>query len=89
MIGRYVHGMHYDQSAAKRPINVTLNEDLVRQARGFTRNLSGTLEALLQDFVAREEARRRGQDEAVDRVIDGLNAFHQAHGLLSDEFATL
>jgi antitoxin CcdA len=89
------HEMHietavgYDRTAPKRAINVSLNDDLVRQARLYTRNLSGTLEDLLQDFVERERARRRAEDVAVNQVIDGLNAFHFTHGLLSDEFSSL
>jgi hypothetical protein len=31
----------------------------------------------------------RAEDAAVDQVIDGLNALHHAHGLLSDEFPSL
>jgi antitoxin CcdA len=81
--------MGYDRTAPKRAINVSLNDDLVRQARLYTRNLSGTLEDLLQDFVERERARRRAEDAAVDQVIDGLIAFHRTHGLLSDEFSSL
>ena len=76
-------------TVAKRPINVSLNVELVRQARGFTGNLSGTLEALLREFVAREQARRDAEDETVARVIDGLDAYHRRHGLLSDEFSSL
>jgi antitoxin CcdA len=81
--------MGYDRNAPKRAINVSLNEDLVRLARAYTRNLSGTLEDLLQNFVAAEEARRRAADEAAARVIDGFAAFHRDHGLLSDEFSGL
>ena len=81
--------MGYDRTAQKRPINVSLNEDLVRQARLFTRNLSGTLEDLLRDFVAHERVRRLAEDAAVDQVIDAVNAFHREHGLLSDEFSAL
>ena len=73
----------------KRPIKVSLNSELVQQARGFTRNLSGTLEALLRDFVAREQARRSDEDETVAQVIAGLDACHRQYGLLSDEFSTL
>jgi antitoxin CcdA len=79
----------YDRNAAKRAINVSLNDDLVRQARIYTRNLSGTIEDLLQDFVAREQARRRAEDMAIDRILDGLNGFHRERGLLSDEFPAL
>ena len=81
--------MSYDRTASKRAINVTLNDDLVRQARRYTRNLSGTLEDLLGDFITRERARRRDEDAVLDRVIGALNAFHAEHGLLSDEFSGL
>jgi antitoxin CcdA len=81
--------MGYDRTAPKRAINVSLNDDLVRQARAYTRNLSGTIEDLLGAFVAREQERRRAEDAAVDRIIDGFNAFHREHGLLSDEFSAL
>jgi antitoxin CcdA len=70
-------------------INVSLNEDLVRQARLYTRNLSGTLEDLLEDFVLRERARRRDADAALNRVVDAFSALHTEHGLLSDEFSAL
>lgn len=60
--------MNHDRTATKRPINVTLNEALVRQARGFTRNLGGTIEVLLQEFVAREELQRRNDDAAVEAL---------------------
>ena len=81
--------MSYDRTAPKRAINVSLNGDLVRQARLYTRNLSGTLEDLLGDFIVRERARRRDEDAALDRVVGALNAFHTEHGLLSDEFSGL
>ena len=66
-----------------------LNDDLVRQARLYTRNLSGTLEDLLAEFVARERVRRRDEDAALDRVVAALGAFHDEHGLSSDEFTAL
>ena len=81
--------MGYDRLAPKRAINVSLNDDLVRQARLYTRNLSGTLEDLLGDFVERERARRRDEDRALNQVMDGFSALHREHGLLSDEFSAL
>ncbi len=81
--------MGYDRNAPKRPINVELNADLVRQAREYTKDLSVTLEELLKDFVAREASSHLAEDSALDGVICGFNAFHQKHGLLSDEFSTL
>jgi len=37
--------------ARKRPVNLTLNEDLVTQARALTDNLSGVVESLLTDDI--------------------------------------
>jgi len=37
----------YDASAAKRPVNMSLNEDLVAKARQFTSNLSEQVERML------------------------------------------
>lgn len=81
--------MGYDRTASKRAINVSINDDLIRQAKLYTRNLSGTLEFLLQDFVVRERARRRDEDAALDQVIMTFNRLHAEHGLLSDEFSDL
>lgn len=81
--------MGYDRTAPKRAINVSLNDDLVRQARLYTRNLSGTLEDLLDGFVTQERARRRDEDAALDKVVAAFSAFHSDHGLLSDEFSAL
>ena len=39
----------YNLEARKRPVNLTLNEDLVLRAKGVTDNLSGIGETLLAD----------------------------------------
>jgi len=36
----------FDAGARKRPVNLTLNEDLVSQAKSMTDNLSGLVEGL-------------------------------------------
>jgi antitoxin CcdA len=79
----------YSRLASKRPTNITLDEDLVRRARLLTPNLSSTVESLLREFVTREQGRRAAADAAVAEVIDGFNAYHAQHGLLSDEFSAL
>jgi antitoxin CcdA len=79
--------MGHDRKALKRPLNVSLNEDLVRQARRFTTNLSATLEDLLQGFVSAQAAEFAARDAATARLIDGFNHLHEQHGLLSDEFS--
>ena len=68
---------------------MSLNDDLVRQARLYTRNLSGTLEDLLSNFVDHERGRRRDEDAVLDQVIDGFSLLHSEHGLLSDKFSSL
>ena len=80
--------MGCDQTASKQAIDVGRNDDRVRQALLYTRSLGGTPKDLLQDFVECERTQRRAED-VVNQVIDGLNAFHRAHGLLSDEFSSL
>ncbi len=47
----------------KKPVSMTLSEDLVREARLLTRNLSDTVEQLLCSFVEQEQ-KRREEDEA-------------------------
>ena len=81
--------MRQAPSTSKRPTNVSLDESLVREARLLTGNLSGTLEDLLRDFVARERGRHAAEDEVVAAIVDAMNAFHRTHGLLSDELSSL
>ena len=79
--------MGYDKSPSRRPVNMTLNEDLLRRARGFAPDLSETVETLLAAFVDAAEAR-----EAAGRVaahIAASEAFVAAHGSLADEFSAL
>ena len=46
----------YNMEARKRPVNLSLNEDLVVQARVLTDNLSGVDKSLLADYVERERS---------------------------------
>lgn len=79
----------YDISARKRPVNLTLNEDLVAQARGVTDNLSGVVESLLADFLSREKQRRTADAKAVRETIATWNSFAEKHGSFADEHSTL
>lgn len=45
--------MGFVANGPKKPVNMTLSEDLVREARRLMRNLSDTVEQLLCDFVDR------------------------------------
>ena len=70
----------------RKPVNLSLNEKLVERARRVTPNLSGTVETLLTQFVQEAEAKRRADDAVLDQVIAALNAHHEEHGFLSEEF---
>ncbi len=75
--------------ATKRPVNLSLNEDLVAQARGMTDNLSEVVESLLADFVSRERARRAAHDKALKQTVVPWNTFAERHGSFADEHSTL
>ncbi len=79
----------YDQQARKRPVNLTLNEDLVLQARTMTDNLSGVVESLLKDFVARENQQRLAEAKALDQTIATWNDFGDKVESFADEHSTL
>jgi antitoxin CcdA len=51
----------FDLKAPKKAVNLSINADMLRQARELKINLSKTLEETLEQLV-REERTRRGQD---------------------------
>lgn len=79
----------HDAAARKRPVNLTLNEDLVARARGLTDNLSGVVESLLADYLAAEQQRRAAEADMVKEAVGAWNAFADKHGCFSDEYSTL
>lgn len=81
--------MGYDRSAPKRAVNMTLNEDLVRRARGMTANLSETVEGLLAAFLDDAEAKAADREQLILAHIAANDAFVATHGSLADEFTTL
>jgi len=79
----------YDVNAAKRPVNMTLNEDLVRCAREYTSNLSEQVEKLLADFVIAERRRRAEADGGLDAALVAWNDFDDKYGSFADEHSKL
>ena len=79
----------YDTSATKRAVNLSLNEDLVAQARKLTGNLSAEVESLLAEFVARERQALDEKAESLRRCAQASNTFLDRAGSLADEFSTL
>lgn len=74
----------YDPSARKRPLNLSVNEDLVEKARALGVNVSALLEARLAEEVVLRQ-REAFQREA-ERVAEALNEIHARHGSPIDEY---
>ncbi len=81
--------MGYDHAAPERPVNMTLNDDLVRRARLITPNLSETVEALLADYVEQAEGGETRLNQQIAGYIRASDEFAVEHGSLTDEFPTL
>ena len=76
-------------AARKRPVNLTLSEDLVAEARGVTDNLSGVVETLLAEFVSKERERRSGVAEEARATAALWNEFEERRGSFADAHSTL
>jgi len=79
----------YNAEARKRPVNLTLNEDLVVQVRGLTDNLSGVVESLLADYVEHERQQRIAKSRTLEATIALWNDFNAKHGSFADEYSPL
>jgi len=73
----------------KRPFNLLLNEGTVLQARGFTNNLSATVDSLLADYVAKQNEALLSRQKQGDAVAEAWNQFHARHGSFADDYSTL
>jgi antitoxin CcdA len=80
---------NFDAAARKRPVNLTLNEDLVSQAKNLTDNLSGLVESLLSGYVAKARDERLARSEAVESTVKVWNDFNSKLGSIADEYSTL
>ena len=76
-------------STRKRPVNLTLSEGLVAQAKTYTDNLSATMDTLLASYVASEQQARLNRQSLADACADDWNAVHAAVGSFADEHSTL
>ena len=77
----------YNVNAPKRPVNLSLNEDLVAQARQVTGNLSAEVESLLAGFVQEQRQAQDARREEYRRLCRDLNEFHRNRVHPADEFA--
>ena len=79
----------YNTAARTRPVNLTLNEDLLAQARELTGNLSNVVETLLADYVRKERRQRAEKGKALRTTIATWNAFNAKSGSFANEYSTL
>jgi len=79
----------YNLEARKRPVNLTLNEDLVVQARGLTDNLSELVESLLAGYVEHERQQRIAKTRTLEATVAMWNDFNARLGSFADEYSPL
>jgi antitoxin CcdA len=72
----------YNTNAPKKAANVSINSDLLQEAKILKINLSATLE---QELVHLIRQKRRAQWLKENRpALDDYNAFVEKHGVFSD-----
>ena len=72
----------YNTNASKKATNVSINSELLREAKILKINLSATLE---QELVRLIKQKRRAQWLKENRpALDDYNAFVEKHGVFSD-----
>jgi post-segregation antitoxin (ccd killing protein) len=81
--------MSFIAKGPKKAVNMTLSEDLVREARRLTGNLSETVERLLCNFVEQERTRLEDKEHRIDTTIKALNDHDEKYGVWGDEYSTL
>ncbi|HIJ57301.1 MAG TPA: type II toxin-antitoxin system CcdA family antitoxin [Deltaproteobacteria bacterium] len=72
----------YDPNAPKKPSNLSVNSDLLRQAKAYKINLSKALEQRLTELLL-EEKRREWKEENRE-AIEGFNRRIEANGVFSE-----
>jgi antitoxin CcdA len=83
------HEINAKHQSRKRPVNLTLNEELVSQAKGMTDNLSGVVEQLLTDFVMKQNSARQEKARSAEVAAQAWNSFNERSGSFADEHSTL
>lgn len=77
-----MHINFYNPDASKKPTNVSINSDLLIQAKALKINLSSTLEERLAELV--REARRQQWLKENRSAIDDYNRRVEQKGVFSD-----
>jgi antitoxin CcdA len=76
----------FNKNAVKKATNLSINEDLLAEARALKINLSATLEHALMDIVLKEK-RKQWLDENKN-AIQACNDLANSCGLFADKHRT-
>ena len=79
----------FDPNAPKRPVNLFLNEDLVRQVRATAGNLSAEVEALLAESLASRQRQADARADGLRGARRGGPRCPREHDSFADEFSSL
>jgi antitoxin CcdA len=74
----------YNTQAIKKATNLTLNSDLLAEAKRLKINLSATMEKALSQEVSK--LKRQEWLEQNSEAIDACNELTDKHGLFSDSY---
>lgn len=77
-----MHPAGYDPNAPKKSANLSVNHDLLRQAKALNINLSQALEQRLAELI--RDARRQKWLQENQPALDDYNRHIEAHGTFSD-----
>jgi antitoxin CcdA len=73
----------YDTNAPKKPTNLSVNSDLLNEAKALKINLSATFEAALLNEL--KAVRREKWLAENKQAIDACNELADTHGLFADK----
>jgi len=76
----------YNEKAPKRPTNLTINTDLLTQAKGMKINISSVLEVALANAL-KQKKREQWLQNNTDAITEYNNQVSQ-FGLFSDDMRT-
>lgn len=73
----------------KRPVNLTLSEDVVASAKRYSNNLSATVETLLIEYTQRLQQAATEKQQRAKVCASEWNAVHGMLGSFADDHSTL
>lgn len=74
----------FDPQPPKKPTNLSLNSDLLKNSKAMNINLSATLEQALTKILAKTETEKWAEENK--NAILAYNSFVEENGCFSDEF---